>query len=72
MIESLIGTFIIAITVTSFIFSIEVIEKSFRKAGKYSLTNTEMEIINEAGLNNEQNLNLLKNDIENLPQKIEL
>ena len=63
---------IMAITVSSLLFSIEVLEKSFRKSGRYPLTNSEMDIINNAGLNNEQNLNLLKNDIDNLPQKIEL
>ena len=72
MIESLVGTMILAISVSSLLFSIEAIEKSFRKAGKYPLTNNEMEIINSAGLNNENNLNLLNNDIDNLPQKIEL
>ena len=72
MVETLIGTMILAISVSSLIFSIEAIEKSFRKSGKYPLTNSEMEIINDAGLNNEQNLNRLRNDIESLPQTTEL
>ena len=53
-------------------YAIEAIEKSFRKSGKYPLTNSEIEIINDAGLNNEQNLNRLRNDIERLPQTTEL
>ncbi|PYE01076.1 hypothetical protein [Prochlorococcus marinus] len=71
MVEAIIGTMIMVITVSSFLFSIEAIEKSFRKAVKYPLTNSEMEIINGAGLNNAENLSLIKNDIDNLPQKIE-
>ena len=72
MIEALIGTIIMAISVSSLLFSIEALEKSFTKAGKYPLTNNEKEIINSAGLNNDRNLNILKNDIDNLPQRIEL
>ena len=68
MIESFLGLMIAAISISSLMLSIQSMEKSFRNAGKYSLTQDELEIINSAGLNSENNLNLLKGDIDNLPQ----
>ena len=69
MITSFIGILISAMAMTSLVMSIQSIEKSYRRAGKHSLTNYEIEIINKAGLNTEQNINLLKNDIESLLQE---
>ena len=48
--------------------SIQSIEKSYNNAGKYSLTQQELKIINSAGLNSESILSNLKEDIDNLPQ----
>ncbi len=59
---------IAAISISSLMLSIQSMEKSYRKSGKHSLTQQELEIINSAGLNSENNLNLLKGDIDNLPQ----
>tara|TARA_B100000579_G_C22542092_1_gene715722 strand:- start:227 stop:436 length:210 start_codon:yes stop_codon:yes gene_type:complete len=66
--ESFLGIIIAAVSISTLMLSIQSIEKSYRNAGKYSLTQYEMEIINSAGLNSESNLNLLKGDIESLPQ----
>tara|TARA_Y100001968_G_C19360215_1_gene719354 strand:- start:1136 stop:1348 length:213 start_codon:yes stop_codon:yes gene_type:complete len=68
MLESFIGVMIAAISISSLMLSIQSMEKSYRKSGKHSLTQQELEIINSAGLNSENNLNLLKGDIDNLPQ----
>jgi len=68
MIESFIGILISAMAISTLMLSIQTVEKSYRNAGKYSLTQNEFEIINSANLNSESNLNLLKNDIDNLPQ----
>ncbi len=54
--------------ISSLMLSIQSMEKSYRKAGKHSLTQNELEIINSAGLNSTTNINLLKGDINNLPQ----
>ncbi|AIQ97331.1 hypothetical protein EW15_1239 [Prochlorococcus sp. MIT 0801] len=54
---------------TALILSIQSIEKSYRRAGKHSLTKYEIDIINTAGLNTDENINLLKKDIENLPKE---
>ena len=59
---------IAAISISSLMLSIQSMEKTYRKSGKHSLTQQELEIINSAGLNSENNLNLLKGDIDNLPQ----
>ncbi len=59
---------IASIAISSLMLSIQSMEKSYRNAGKYSLTQEEIQIINSAGLNSQNNLNLLKGDIENLPQ----
>jgi len=69
MLESFIGIMIAAMSISSLMLSIQSIEKSFTNAGKQSLTQKELEIINTAGLNTESNINLLKSDIESLPQK---
>ena len=66
--ESFLGVLIAAISISSLMLSIQSIEKSYRNAGKQSLTQQELEMINSAGLISESNLNLLNEDIENLPQ----
>tara|TARA_B100001250_G_scaffold412735_1_gene444760 strand:- start:1616 stop:1828 length:213 start_codon:yes stop_codon:yes gene_type:complete len=69
MAEALAGLIIAAISISSLILSIESIEKSFRNAGRHSITKNEVEVISSAGINTEQNINTLKNDIKSLPQK---
>ena len=68
MLESFLGILIAAFSVSSLMLSIQSMEKSIRNAGKHSLTEKEHEIINSAGLYSESNLNLIKGDIESLPQ----
>ena len=68
MTESFLGVMIAAMAISSLMLSIQSMEKSYRKAGKHSLTQHELEIINSAGLNSATNINLLKGDIDNLPQ----
>ena len=68
MFESILGVMIAAISISSLMLSIQSMEKSYRNAGKHSLSQQELEIINSAGLNSQSNLNLLKGDIETLPQ----
>ncbi len=69
MTESFVGILISAMAISTLMLSIKAIEKSYRNAGKHSLTQQELQIINSADLNSGTNINLLKNDIENLPQK---
>ena len=68
MIESFLGVVIASIGVSTLVLSIQSMEKSYRNAGKYSLTQQELKTINSAGLNSESNLNALKEDIDNLAQ----
>ena len=68
MLESFLGVLIAAISISSLMLSIQSMEKSYRNAGKHSLSQQELEILNSAGLNSESNLNLLNGDVENLPQ----
>jgi len=69
MTESFLGILISAMALSTFMLSIQSIEKAFRNAGKHSLTRNEIDIIKSAGLNTETNFILLKTDIDNLPQK---
>mgnify|MGYP001030130206 FL=1 len=68
MTESLIGLMIASIAISSLMLAIQSMEKSYRNAGKYSITQQELLIINNAGLNSQYNIKLLKEDINNLPQ----
>ena len=68
MTESLLGMLIAAMAISSLMLAVQTIEKSYRNAGKHSLTQQELELINSAGLNTESNIILLKSDIESLPQ----
>ena len=68
MVESFLGVVIASIGVSTLVLSIQSMEKSYSNAGKYSLTQQEFKTINSAGLNSESNLNVLKEDIDNLPQ----
>lgn len=69
MTESFLGILISAMAISTFMLSIQSIEKAYRNAGKHSLTKQEVEIIKSAGLNTENNFILLKTDIESLPQE---
>ena len=66
--ESFIGLMIASIAISSLMLAIQSMEKSYRNAGKYSLTQQELLIIKNAGLNSQSNIKLLKEDINNLPQ----
>ena len=66
--ESFLGVMIAAVSISSLMLSIQSMEKSYRNAGKYSLTQQEVETINSAGLSSASNLNIIKVDIDNLPQ----
>ncbi len=68
MVESFLGIMIASIAISSLMLSIQSIEKSFKNAGKYSLTQNELKIINSAGLKSESNIKIIKEDIDNLPQ----
>ncbi len=68
MIESVLGIMIASVAISSLMLSIQSIEKSYQNAGKYSLTQNELKIINSAGLNSESNIKLIKEDIDSLPQ----
>ena len=68
MIESVLGIIIASVAISSLMLSIQSIEKSYQNAGKYSLTQNELKIINSAGLNSESNIKLIKEDIDSLPQ----
>ena len=70
MSSALVGMIISAIVTTAFMLSIKAVEKSIRNAGKYPLTNEEIELLNSAGLNTKSNINLIKSDLDNLPQKL--
>tara|TARA_B100000965_G_C19175183_1_gene576395 strand:+ start:79 stop:291 length:213 start_codon:yes stop_codon:yes gene_type:complete len=69
MTESFVGLIIAAMAISSLMLSIKSIETSFKNAGRHSLTKYELEILNSVGMNTEQNINILKNDIQNIPQK---
>tara|TARA_E500000331_G_C17126562_1_gene656301 strand:+ start:694 stop:906 length:213 start_codon:yes stop_codon:yes gene_type:complete len=69
MTESFLGIMISAMAISSLMLSIQAIEKSYRNAGKHSITLSEFEIINSAGLNSESNINLIKSDLESLPKE---
>jgi len=68
MMESFLGILIAALSVSSLMLSIQSIENSISNSGKHSLTQEEYEIINSAGLYSESNINLIKGDIDSLPQ----
>ena len=68
MIESFLGVMIAAISISTLMLAIQSMEKSYRNAGKYSLTQNEIEIIKSAGINSVSNINLIKGDIDSLPQ----
>tara|TARA_E500000331_G_C16811245_1_gene520958 strand:+ start:70 stop:294 length:225 start_codon:yes stop_codon:yes gene_type:complete len=69
MIESFTGILIAAMAISTLMLSIQALEKSFRNAGKNSLTQQELEIIKSAGFNSDNNIMLLNRDINNFPQK---
>tara|TARA_B100001093_G_scaffold425079_1_gene418469 strand:+ start:329 stop:538 length:210 start_codon:yes stop_codon:yes gene_type:complete len=63
MISALIGSIIMSTVTVAMLIAINVTDKALKKAGRYSLTNEESQILIDAGYNSL--------DIKNLNQEIE-
>ena len=57
MIDALVGAVIMVVATTSLLYSIEVAEKAFNRAGQYSLNDSERKLLEDVGLD--------KNQVEN-------
>ena len=68
MIGASIGSLIAILATSALVLTVSTIEKLYKNAGKYPLQNEEIQILINAGLNNDQNLNILKTSIDSLPQ----
>ncbi len=63
MANATLGAIIISIATGALMIAVELAEKSFKESGKYSLTSSEINILNQAGLNTSLNVNALEQDL---------
>ena len=71
MASSIIGSLIAIMATSALALAINVLESSYRNAVRYPLTLNEIKLLQSANLYTEENKQLLKNDLENLPQSYE-
>ena len=68
MIASIVGSIIAALATSALVMTIESIEKTYSNAGRYPLKIQEKQLLINAQINTEENLNNLRDDLRLLPQ----
>ena len=68
MAASIVGSIIAMMATSALILTIESIEKTYSNAGRYPLKTQEKQILIDAQLNTDQNLNKLIEDLNSFPQ----
>ena len=68
MIGASIGSLIAVLATSALVLTVTTIEKLYRNAGRYPLKTEEIELLINADLNNDQNINIIKTSLESLPQ----
>lgn len=66
MIDAVVGAVIMVAATTGLVLAVEVGERAISQAGRYPLTQSELEMLRSAGLENPQNLLLLQADLDSL------
>tara|TARA_B100000214_G_C23766034_1_gene534467 strand:+ start:336 stop:548 length:213 start_codon:yes stop_codon:yes gene_type:complete len=70
MASAILGGIIAALATTGLVIAVESVERAFRNAGRYPLTNNEIKILQSAGLNSETNIIILNTELKVMPQKL--
>tara|TARA_Y100001968_G_C19387708_1_gene733788 strand:+ start:477 stop:689 length:213 start_codon:yes stop_codon:yes gene_type:complete len=68
MASSIVGLLITTIAFSGLVLSYQYVEESYRKAARYPLNKNELDILQSAGLNSEDNIQALNLDLKSMPQ----
>ena len=68
MIGAAIGSLIAVLATSALVLTVNSIEKLYSNVGRYPLKIEEKQLLINAGLNTEQNLNILESTLNSLPQ----
>ena len=68
MIGASIGSLIAVLATSSLVLTVSNIEKLYKNAGKYPLKKEEIQVLINANLNNDQNINIIQTSLDLLPQ----
>ena len=68
MIGASIGSLIAVLATSALVLTVTTIEKLYSNAGRYPLKTEEIQLLINADLNNDQNINIIKTSLESLPQ----
>ena len=68
MVSSIVGLLISTMAFSGLVLSYEYIQNTYKNSARYSLNKNEIDILQSAGLNNINNIQLLNNDLKSMPQ----
>ena len=68
MIGASVGSLIAILATSALVLTVSNIEKLYKNAGKYPLKNEEIQLLINANLNNDQNINIIQTSLDSLPQ----
>ena len=69
MIGATVGSLIAVLATSALVLTVNTIEKLYSNAGRYPLKIEEKQLLINAGLNTEQNINIIESTLNSLPQK---
>ena len=68
MIGASVGSLIAILATSALVLTVSNIEKLYKNAGKYPLKKEEIQLLINANLNNDQNINIIQTSLDSLPQ----
>ena len=68
MIGASVGSLIAILATSALVLTVSNIEKLYKNAGKYPLKKEEIQVLINADLNNDQNINIIQTSLDSLPQ----
>jgi len=67
MFDAIVGAVIMVVATTGLVFAVEVGHRSMSQAGRYPLTQSERTLLQSVGLNDENSIRLLQQDLDSAP-----
>ena len=73
MLDAVVGAVIMVVATTSLLYSIQVAERAFDKAGRYSLSSDEREVLRSVGVRNDAEADVFwRDNIKDTPREVGL
>ena len=69
MFDAIVGAVIMVVATTGLVFAVEVGQRSMSQAARYPLTQSERTLLQSVGLNDENSIRLLQQDLDSVPPR---